>query len=199
MSPLYIVGLDLGPPGEFTAISVVERTTIEVGDVALNHYAVRHLERYTPGASFPDVVERIASLFDTAPVKDGHLLVDETGVGSAVARLIRKRGIPAKVRSVVVTNGFQDMRDTSTWRLPKTELVGTLQLLLQTRRLKVASDLPDAATLVKELADFRAKPPTKTGDDLADWRDRPHDDLVLAVAIATWFGERGYRVFNLVC
>jgi hypothetical protein len=24
----------------------------------------------------------------------------------------------------------------------------------------------------------------------ADWRERPHDDLVLAVALACWYGER---------
>jgi hypothetical protein len=27
-------------------------------------------------------------------------------------------------------------------------------------------------------------------DPVADWRERPHDDLVLAVAAAAWWGER---------
>jgi hypothetical protein len=28
---------------------------------------------------------------------------------------------------------------------------------------------------------------------LLDWRQRPHDDLVLAAAVAAWLGERQYE------
>jgi hypothetical protein len=66
-----------------------------------------------------------------------------------------------------------------------------LQILLQSRRIRVAETLPEAATLVKELENFRTKvAPSSTGDLLADWRGAPHDDLVLAVAVAAWYAER---------
>jgi hypothetical protein len=71
------------------------------------------------------------------------------------------------------------------------DLVGVLQMLLQSRRIRVAETLPEAATLVKDLENFRAKvAPSSTSDMLADWREAPHDDLVLAVSVAAWYAER---------
>jgi hypothetical protein len=43
------------------------------------------------------------------------------------------------------------------WLVPKKELVNTLQVLLQARRLKVAPGLPEAATLGRELETFQVK------------------------------------------
>jgi len=47
--------------------------------------------------------------------------------------------------------------------------------------------------LVQELLNFKAKPPSASGDTYEAWREGPHDDLVLAVAIAAWVGERAMR------
>jgi hypothetical protein len=55
--------------------------------------------------------------------------------------------------------------------------------------VKVLSSLPDASTLVRELTTFRAKV-MPAADMLPDWRDGPHDDSVLAVAVAAWMAER---------
>ena len=73
--------------------------------------------------------------------------------------------------------------------MPKRELVGTLQVLLQTRRLRVARTLPDAVVLVQELENFRAKVTTARQETLESWREGRHDDLILAVAVAAWLGE----------
>jgi hypothetical protein len=72
----------------------------------------------------------------------------------------------------------------------KKELVSALQGLLQSRRLSIASTLPDTALLVKELETFKAKVTLAQAETLEDWRERPHDDLVLALAIAAWLGEK---------
>ena len=74
--------------------------------------------------------------------------------------------------------------------VPKKELVGTLQVLLQTRRLQVSRSLPDAAVLVQELENFRAKVTAAKKETLESWREGRHDDLVLAVAMAAWLGEQ---------
>jgi hypothetical protein len=76
--------------------------------------------------------------------------------------------------------------------VPKKELVSTLQVLLQARRIRVAPSLPGAQTLVRELQNFKKKFPA-VSDPFEAWREGPHDDLVLAVAIAAWLGERGLR------
>ena len=48
-----------------------------------------------------------------------------------------------------------------------------------------------AATLVQELLNFRVTIDPRTAhDSYAAWREGMHDDLVLAVAMACWWGER---------
>ena len=96
---------------------------------------------------------------------------------------------------MVVTTGYKATKDeTGCWRVPKTELASRLQILLQARHLKVAAALPETELLTKELMNFRIKNQELTSDDLAAWREGPHDDLVLAVAIAAWYGEHQTRL-----
>jgi hypothetical protein len=95
------------------------------------------------------------------------------------------------LRPATVTAGLTARSDErGGWLVPRTELVGVMQVLLQSGRLKVADALPEADTLVRELETFKAEVPTKLDDDLAAWRERAHDDLVLATALAAWEGDR---------
>ena len=73
--------------------------------------------------------------------------------------------------------------------VPQKELVGTLQLLVQARWLHIARSLPQADLLVQELQSFRARLTVAQTETALDWRERPHDDLVLAVALAAGLGE----------
>jgi hypothetical protein len=48
-----------------------------------------------------------------------------------------------------------------------------------------------APVLTEELAQFKAKINVSTGhDSYESWRQADHDDCVLAVALAVWFGQR---------
>jgi hypothetical protein len=47
--------------------------------------------------------------------------------------------------------------------------------------------------LVKELENFKAKVTVAASDPYELWREGQHDDLVLAVALACWEGERRSR------
>jgi hypothetical protein len=47
-----------------------------------------------------------------------------------------------------------------------------------------------AATLVRELQNFQVKITAAANETFGVWRDGQHDDLVLAVALASWWGER---------
>ena len=53
--------------------------------------------------------------------------------------------------------------------------------------------LPEADTLARELSTFQIKVSLTADEALLDWRQRPHDGLVLAVAVAAWLGERQYK------
>ncbi len=85
---------------------------------------------------------------------------------------------------------------TTSWvRQCHSELVSVLQVLFQSRRLQVARRLPMASVLVKELENFRVKITVNANETFESWRERDHDDLVLAVAMATWLGERVLQEF----
>jgi hypothetical protein len=50
--------------------------------------------------------------------------------------------------------------------------------------------LPETTEFVHVLEAFRTKPTNLAGEVEEMWREGPHDDLVLAVAVAAWMGER---------
>jgi hypothetical protein len=190
----YTTGLDVGPAQDFTAVAVLERTRgphPSYPDRDVTHYAVRHLQRFPPGTPYGEIAAVLAKRFGDAPLANSSLAVDITGVGRPVVDLLRKAGIHAKLKPITVTGGHEAGRDASGgWLVPRKELVSTMQVLLQERRLKVAQALPEAAMLTQELLNFKAKPSTAPLDSFEAWRENPHDDLVLAVAIAAWVGER---------
>jgi hypothetical protein len=70
----------------------------------------------------------------------------------------------------------------------KKELVSVLQVLLQSRRLKIAP-LPERDLLLREFQTFRVKVTAAANETFEAWRERDHDDMVPAVAIAAWLGE----------
>jgi hypothetical protein len=187
----YIAGLDLGQASDFTALCVLERTRREDG----RHFAVRHLERFTLGTSYPTICERIVDLFANPPLSGKSLAVDQTGVGRAVVDMLYRAGPDATIRPITITAGSAVVPDGAGWHVPKKDLVGVLQVLLQSRRLQVARSLPSADALVKELETFRVKVTAAANETFEAWRERDKDDLVLAVAMAAWVGERGLQRF----
>jgi hypothetical protein len=196
----YFTGLDLGQAKDYTAVAVLERTTLpdpKREGRKLHHYAVRHLERLPLGTPYPDVGTRLARLFAGPPLAGSILAVDYTGVGRPVLDLLRRARIPASLRAVTITGGNKATLDGG-WHVPKRELVGTLQVLLQSRRLKVAPSLPAAQTLVQELTTFQVKITPAANETFGAWREGAHDDLVLAVAIAAWEGEH-FREICIAC
>jgi hypothetical protein len=215
----YFVGLDLGQTSDFTALAILERTQTDVpsdsdgqtfcvrqswsGFVTVpvreaipkrvRTFAVRHLERFQLGTSYPAICDRMRQLFAQPPLAGATLVVDQTGVGRAVVDMIRKVGLKAMIRPITITAGHDVVADGAGWHVPKKELVSVLQVLLQSRHLQVARQLPMAAVLVKELESFRVKITASAHETFEAWRERDHDDLVLAVALAAWVGQQGVQ------
>ncbi|HEY8505549.1 MAG TPA: hypothetical protein VIL46_13275 [Gemmataceae bacterium] len=197
----YLAGLDLGQSADFSALAVLERTKApepEDPGREVSRYAVRHLERFPLGTPYTEVCDRMVKLFAAPPLADGMLVVDQTGVGRPVVDLLRRSGLRAYVRPVTITAGHRANRDErGGWLVPKKELVSTLQVLLQARRIKVAPSLPEAETLVREMTEFRVKITLAANETFGAWREGSHDDLVLAVAVAAWWGERRRTEFRI--
>jgi hypothetical protein len=190
----YIVGLDVGRSCEFTALAAIERTRAtdpESEDRPPSQYAVRHLERFTPGTPYTEIVTRLGELFGRPPLKGAKLIVDVTAVGEPVLQMLKRAGLGGRIRAVAITAGRGSGRgDRGIWQVAKVELASTLQVLMQERRLKIAEALPDAELLMKELSNFQVEPVLTGSDELMQWREGMHDDLVLAIGIAAWESER---------
>jgi hypothetical protein len=105
--------------------------------------------------------------------------------------LFRSVNLRANLQPVVITNGHEiGGGDGGAYLVPKTELVSTVQLLLQGRRLRIAPTLKEAKTLARELQTFKTQKVNLSATETFEaWRERDHDDLVLAVALAAWMAE----------
>ena len=168
------------------------RLSDECGRPAEVPLAVRHLERFELGTKYTDVVEQVGRVVRSEPLRHmpAALLVDKTGVGAAVLDSFTH----ARIGAVAITlhGGSSVTRDPQRagFRVPKRDLVTVTQVLLQNGRLRVASSLPEAETLKRELLNFRVKIDPKTAHDSYEhWRESEHDDLVLAVSMAAWFRQ----------
>jgi hypothetical protein len=197
---LYAQDLERGvSPGWVSPASVTPyqaglalRLSQQIGRPAEPPLAVRHLERFELGTKYTDVVQRVAALVRSVPLRGmpAMLLVDKTGVGASVLDSFTHAGIGAV--AITLHGGSAVSRDPQRagFRVPKRDLVTVTQLLLQNGCLKVAASLPEAERLKRELLNFRVKIDPKTAHDSYEhWREGDHDDLVLSVSMGAWFRQ----------
>ena len=148
-------------------------------------YHVRHGERLRLGTPYPRVVERVRWILDNLGA-DAALVVDATGVGRPVVDLFETaRVYPI---AVTITAGEAMVQDGHRYRVPKRDLVTSIEVLLQERRLKIGRDVPDSTAIVDELLSFRAGVST-SGRTSFGAEGASHDDLVIALGLACWFGR----------
>ena len=190
--------MDLGQLQDFSALCVVERTAPPAGEPT---YAVRHLHRWPLGTAYTTIAVDVADTAYRPALGRPHIAADATGVGQAVMEIVRGE-IRAKSEDgrwpalcpVLITGGQAvTWGPDLTWHVAKVELVSVLQALLSSRRLKIAADLPEAGILIEELKAFRAKITVAGNETFGAWRERDHDDMVLAVALALWLAENAPR------
>lgn len=178
----FILGVDLGQARDYTAITVLE-------EHPGRKFHIRHMDRIR--LDYVDVVEHVYNLLQREPLqRRTSLVVDATGVGRPVIDLMRSKGL----RPVPVTIHGGDVvtkSDDGFWRVPKRDLVASLQVAMETGTLQISDELKLAEVFVKELQNFRVKININSGHDTYEaWRERDHDDLVLATAVAAWWGKR---------
>ncbi len=192
----FVLACDLGQSFDPTAICVLQHRLVRHVPVYPFHpksaaksagetFDVRHLERLPLGLSYPAQVDAVTQLFTRPPLKAGcELVIDETGVGRAVADLFDVSGL--KPTRVSITAGSeQSAAGARRYHVPKSMLVSTLDARLHTGELRFAAELQDADAMAEELKDFRRKV-SVAGRYSYDARMGKHDDLVLAVALALW-------------
>jgi hypothetical protein len=181
----WLVGLDLGQAQDFTAMVTLHRTTVETETESYRAYACPHIQRWPLGTTYPAIVADLQTMLAKLPDKP-VLIVDGTGCGRPVVDMIRKAGLPIRSFAPMVITARATPGQAGRYRMvPKRDLVGATMAVMHKGRLHIARELPEAATLVKELRGFTAKITTAGNEKYEnDWRVALHDDIILALALA---------------
>lgn len=202
----FYMGEDLGQAQDYTAICIMEHIWARrevVNNIEGIHrlpesemkFNIIHLERIPLGTSYPSIVTLSGERWHAIPKPDTDsnkvYLVDGTGVGRAVVDMLRAADLP--IVPIVITGGNEASEGSWGRHVPKRDLVSALQVLMQSGRLKVANGLAEGPTLVKELQNFKYKVTSSANATYGAWREGTHDDLVLAVALCTWWAHRVSR------
>lgn len=151
---------------------------------------VRGLKRFPLGTSYPSIVLDVAGLLERLPYPEQTaLVIDHTGCGRPVYDMFGAAGLDPI--GVSIHGGDQVVTVDGGFRVPKRDLVGSVQSMLGRRCLKFAADLPLLDVLKGELRNFRYKLDPRTAhDSYSAWRENLHDDCVFAVSLAAWLAER---------
>jgi hypothetical protein len=204
----YFAGLDIGQLSDHTALAIMERVykyeeRLDV-DIQVEHRLV-HLDRFELGTPYPEVVEKLKVFFARPPlIGRTRLAVDATGVGLAVFQDLKKARLPVReILPVLITAGDGVNREGGIYKVPKRNLIHPLRVRFEEKSIKIPAGLAHLEVLTEELAGYEMKVNQKTGHDSYsnDPRETPHDDLVLATALAYWsmsnrFGQRTLRLIR---
>lgn len=192
------IGLDLGQAKDFSALAIIEclRTITNGGDKdEITQLNCIHLQRWQLRTPYPAIVADVVKMINNLdpflyPKKKTTLAVDATGVGAPVVDLFKREQIHAELKPIQIVSGANISEEFGMTRVPKRDLVSVVQVGLQNRTFKIASGLPEAETLSRELQNFTVKITDSANDVYGAWREGTHDDLVLAVALALWCASR---------
>jgi hypothetical protein len=198
----FVVGVDLGQSTDPTAIAVLHWRRRPLDTWTHEHFVhrqdvqehldVRHLERLPLGMAYPSVVQHVADLLARPPLygdvdfPPAELVIDETGVGRAVGDIFEAAGMRPKRVTITAGTEATSGHGLNRYHVAKTILISQLDAALHTGRLRFAAALADAEAMAEELKDFRRKV-SDAGRSSYAARTGSHDDLVLSVAIATWW------------
>jgi len=180
----FWIGWDVGQAKDYSAIAILQKEG--------NRYVVSHLERLPLDMSYPQQVESVFQKWHKKPLNTAEktLVMDYTGIGRAVLDLTQDRGLNPIGIAISGGNSVNWNEEHNRATVPKKDLIGNMQVLAQSDRLKVASGLRFGPVLAQELQSFKVKIDARTShDSYGSWREGEHDDLILATAIALWYAE----------
>ena len=200
----FLCGLDLGQRQDYTALVLMERQDT-FGDFEYVQWTrpvysslhVRFVHRFARNTTYPQIIQSVRTLLsDPRIFERTSLVVDSTGVGAPVVDMLRQYKTGALLSPVVITAG-EAASDRETYTsVPKKDLVASVAILLQQKALIIPSKLPFADVLIEELLNFRSTIHSTGNTAYGAWRERDHDDLVLAMALACWKARVLWPFFN---
>ena len=138
--------------------------------------------------SYVAQVDTVASILNREPLKsaDVTLVVDRGGVGRPISDMLEEADLPCSIAMVTLHGGDTETRDGMSWSTPKRDVVAACSRMLQQGLLRVAAGLPLAETLARELSEYEVRI-SAAGRDSYTAPSGQHDDLVIALALTTWW------------
>jgi hypothetical protein len=181
----YILGIDVGQSSAPTALVVLEHAPTREPI-----YQLRALHRFPLGTPYTDLVNQITIRLKAEPLASRtRVAIDATGVGAPVVDLFRSQLPGVSLYAITITGGTNVTGTGAQPHIPKRDLISTTTVLLEQRRLRIATALTETQTLTDELLNYRRTTSDTGHDTYAPSTSQGHDDLLLALTLATWIGE----------
>jgi len=200
---IFVASLDLGQLQDYSALIILEvhgtpsRVVFDqrldrespVQVLPVQFMDIRHIERFPLGTKYKQIAQMVTDRVKRVP-RPCYFCVDETGVGVSVIESL----LNLKPHGITITAGREAIRTApDKYHVPKRDLIAQAQVRLQNDTLRIAQTLPHAQLLVSEMLAFRVKISATGHDSYEAWREKEHDDLVLAAAMGCWFAEECFR------
>lgn len=179
-----VIGVRIGQAHEPTAIAVAEVNRRPAGKRLANHFLVRYLSRLPPGATYPDLVQRLTTIVAGAKAKADAtpvLCVDATGV-LPVLDLFTEQGL-YPIAFHFNHGGRRLEVDRYEIAIGKGFLVIRMKVLFQTGRLHLPRTA-EAETLRSELIEYDVHLDDDADNRPGAFRVGSQDDLVTALGLA---------------
>ena len=198
----YTMGLDLGQTRNYTAMVVLERVwhAATAADFIASgtrgyqgewKYTLVRTERISLGTPYPRVVEWVKSVAKEYGDQLATIVVDASGVGSAVVDALRRAELGVRLIGVVITGNQasppgrgSSITPAGYYTVSRAELLTTLQMAVQGNRFQI--DRPKCKeweALRRELSLLRLEGGATKGK-------KSQDDLAFALALAIWWSLR---------
>lgn len=203
----YCFSQDFGKMGDYSAYVLTESRTLvrsrtedirdfgdaPQSDVIYPEIIVRWVERKQ--VPYDVVIDDARTrLSDLRLVDNCTHIVDITGVGQAVWDMMVRQGMSPV--GISITSGMQTNAAPYGYTVPKVELISSLQLALRNRHIKFADGLDQAIVdqIRHEFSTFVPKPRENRSVSYEAWREKDHDDIILALAMNVWWVYRQHGV-----
>ncbi|HEV3446381.1 MAG TPA: hypothetical protein VG099_17185 [Gemmataceae bacterium] len=198
----FLVGLSVGQGSQPSGVAVLERHPPSHPGSSRS-YTCRYLRRWVPPATaYPALVRDLTNMLCDTELTGNDLIV-EAGPGiRAVVGYLRKQRLQTRIQPVELKASAEDGFVEGLWRVTKASMIETTRLALQEGRLvfddmmppELLTTTPSAQTVYHALL---TSPYNKTpaANDAFASREDADDDLILAVALACWYGECCRRTF----
>jgi len=183
MSKFYIISLDPAQLHDFSALSVLERTDTTYRIVSLKH------KQHLPYTEIVAWAKKVFSnpMFEKDVTSPPVFILDIGGVGMAIKDMLTAAEV--KTIGIQYTGGETVSRVGDNYHVTKSFIVGKFLAAWDEGRVLMPASASFLDMFQNELRAFRGEMSAQ-GRARFEAEQGEHDDLVMCVAQAVWWGEQ---------